>query len=56
MSLDKAVKSGQEYRKAYRIPKSVDPTCRNHGTCPYCKGNRLYQRTKEEQRMNYREE
>ena len=50
MSLDKAIKSGKEHRKPYRIPKSVDGTCCNHGSCPYCKGNRLYQRTKEEQK------
>lgn len=43
MSLDKAIKSGKEHRKAYRGGKAVDGTCRNHGSCPYCKGNRLYQ-------------
>lgn len=51
MSLDKAIKHGKERRKPYRKSKAVDSTCRNHGSCPYCKGNRLYQRTKQEQKM-----
>lgn len=42
MSLDKAIKSGKEHRKPYRKAKAVDSTCRNHGDCPYCKGNRTY--------------
>lgn len=50
MSLDKAIKHGKEHRKPYRKAKAVDATCRNHGSCPYCRGNRLYQRTKEEER------
>jgi hypothetical protein len=27
--------------------KNIDHTCRNHGSCEYCKSNRLYQYTKE---------
>ena len=42
MSLDKAIKSGKERRKPYRGTKAVDHTCRNHGSCPWCKGNRLH--------------
>lgn len=42
MSLDKAIESGKEHRKHYRGSKRVDRTCRNHGSCDYCKGNRLY--------------
>ena len=56
MSLDKAVKYGKEFRKPYYGAKAVDCTCRNHGSCLYCKGDRLYQRIKEEQRTSYREE
>ena len=33
---------GKENRKVYRGSKAVDKTCRCHGTCPYCKANRLY--------------
>lgn len=46
MSLDKAIKHGKEHRKPYRGAKAVDSTCRNHGSCPWCKGNRLYKRKK----------
>lgn len=42
MSLDKAIQSGKERRKPFRGSKRVDRTCRNHGSCDYCKGNRLY--------------
>ena len=41
MSLEKAIKSGKEHRKNYRGAKAVDKSCRNHGTCPYCRNNRL---------------
>ena len=45
MGLEKAIKSGKEHRKSfekYDFAKYVDKTCRNHGSCPWCKGNRLY--------------
>lgn len=54
MSYDKAIKYGKSKRKPYRLPKSVDKQCRNHGGCSYCLGNRTYQRKKEEQRMEAR--
>ena len=40
--LDKAIEHGKEKRKPYRGAKKVDHTCRNHGSCPYCRGNRLF--------------
>lgn len=44
MGLEKAIKSGKEHRKEFLYKKnyckSVDKTCRNHGDCPWCKGNR----------------
>ena len=43
MSLDKAIKSGKEHRKPYSGSKSFDRTCRNHGSCDWCKENRLIQ-------------
>lgn len=43
MSLDKAIKSGKEHRKQYKGSKSFDRTCRNHGSCDWCKENRLIQ-------------
>ena len=47
MSLDKAIKHGKEHRKEYRGAKAVDKTCRNHGSCEYCKSNRMYKVKKE---------
>lgn len=41
MSLDKAIKHGKEKRKPYRGAKAIACSCRNHGTCEWCKGNRL---------------
>lgn len=51
MSLHKAIKYGKEHRVEYGTKdqpycKAVDPTCRNHGTCLWCEGNRLYQSDK----------
>lgn len=40
MSLEKAIKSGKEKRKVYRDSRRFDHTCRNHGSCSYCEGNR----------------
>lgn len=42
MSLDKAIKHKKEKRKPFTKAKAVDYTCRNHGTCPYCKQNRTF--------------
>lgn len=42
MSLDKSIERGKEHRKPYHGSKRFDRTCRNHGSCDYCKGNRLY--------------
>lgn len=52
MSLDKAIKHGKEKRKPYRLPKSVDPMCRNHGGCDWCLGNRMYQTKKEKEKAD----
>ena len=45
MSLHKAIASGKEHRIEYGTKgqpycKAVDPTCRNHGSCPWCLSNR----------------
>lgn len=52
MSLDKAIKYRKEHRKEYRGAKSVDPSCRNHNGCDWCKGNRTYQSRKQIQKTN----
>lgn len=48
MSLNKAIKSGKEHRKKYCGPKAIDHNCRNHGSCPVCRDNRLYKVKKKE--------
>lgn len=40
--LDKAIEHHKEHRKQYHGAKAVDKTCRNHGDCPWCQGNRHY--------------
>jgi len=45
MSFHKAIASGKEHRIEYGTKgqpycKAVDPTCRNHGSCPWCLSNR----------------
>ena len=45
MSMDKAIEHGKEHRKPWRgsnRSKNFDKTCRNHGSCDYCKFNRLH--------------
>lgn len=42
MGLDKAINSGKEHRSPYYHSKRFDRSCRNHGGCPYCEGNRLH--------------
>lgn len=51
MTLDKAIKHKKEKRKQYRGAKAVDHTCRNHGSCPYCQGNRTYKNKKREMKF-----
>ena len=46
MSLNKAIIYGKEKRKPYTGAKAVDCSCINHGSCDWCKENRLYQRLK----------
>ena len=52
MSLDKAIESGKEHRKKFTGAKAIDCTCRNHGTCEWCKRNRLYQAQKEQSKID----
>lgn len=42
MSLDKAIQHGKEHRKPYKGAKAIDRTCRNHGSCAWCRENRLH--------------
>ena len=56
MSLNKAIAHGKEKRKPYRGGKAVARSCRNHGGCGFCEGNRLYQTMKEMERMKVEED
>lgn len=51
MSLNKSIKSGKEHRKKYYGPKAIDISCRNHGSCPVCRENRLHKYKKREQEI-----
>ena len=42
MSLDKAIKHGKEKRKPYLRSKRFDRSCRNHGSCPWCRDGRAH--------------
>ena len=55
MSLDKVIEHGKEKRKQYYGAKAVDRTCRNHGSCDWCKGNRLHKLKKKEP-IDYKKE
>lgn len=48
MSFNKAIQSGKEHRKPYCGAKAIDKGCRNHGTCDWCRGNRIYRYNKRE--------
>lgn len=53
MSLDKAIEHNKEHRKKYRGAKSVASACRNHGSCPYCQGNRTHKNMKLKEKEKY---
>ena len=55
MSMDKAIESGKEHRKKYCGSKAIDKSCRCHGSCAVCLGNRMYQYKKEKEKMLDRE-
>ena len=55
MSLDKAIEHKKEKRKPYRGAKSIDKSCRNHGDCPWCNGNRKHKHNKRRSAMDDRE-
>lgn len=48
MGLEKAIKYGKEKRKPYRDGKAVDPHCRNHGGCTWCRDGKLHTHKKNE--------
>lgn len=56
MSFNKAIEHGKEHRKQYyKYCKLVDSSCRNHGSCIYCQGNRQYSTKKRIEKAEYKE-
>ena len=41
------------YRRKKTGGKAVDPSCRNHGDCPWCQGNRRYNERRDEEKAEY---
>jgi hypothetical protein len=56
MSMDKAIKHGKEHRKPYYRSGRFDRTCRPHGGCPYCVGNRKHSEAMRIARAEYKED
>ena len=50
--LNKAIEHKKEHRKPYTGAKAIDKSCRNHGSCDYCLGNRMYKYRKKIENMN----
>ena len=51
MSMDKAIEHGKEHRKPYTKSQAIDRTCRNHGSCTWCEGNRRHKFIKAEMKL-----
>jgi len=42
-------RGNKDWRKPWRggrVSSNFDKSCRNHGSCPWCQGNRTHQDTK----------
>jgi len=52
MGFEKAIEHGKTKRKPYRGSKAFDCSCRNHGSCSWCKHNRTHNNTKRESQTN----
>jgi hypothetical protein len=51
VSFDKHM--GKEHRKPYTGSKAVDSTCRNHGSCAWCRENRTFKNRKRLAKCEY---
>ena len=51
MSFDKDYPKRKDRRKPYYKSKRFDTSCRNHGSCSWCRRNKLYQAIREIQRI-----
>ena len=53
MGMEKAIASGKEHRKEYYGAKAICKSCRNSGTCEWCRRNRMYKNLKKLQEPIY---
>lgn len=51
MSLEKSITHGKEHRRPYQGAKAVAKSCRNHGSCEWCRGKRMHKNDKRELRQ-----
>lgn len=49
MAFDKYYPNRKDKRKPFYKSKRFDRSCRCHGGCPYCEGNRMYSTIKRKQ-------
>ena len=47
--MEKAIASGKEHRKEYYGAKAICKSCRNGGSCKWCRMNRQYKNLKKMQ-------
>ena len=52
MGFERAIEHGKTRRKPYHGGKAVDASCRNHGDCPWCQGNRMHHHAVREDSAN----
>jgi len=48
MTFDNSYPNRKDWRRQYSDSKAVDRTCRNHGSCPHCRNNRLHKHRRKE--------
>jgi len=53
--LDKSIANGREHRKPFYGSKAVDKSCRCHGSCDFCRNNRLHKYNLIAERMSQAE-
>jgi len=56
MSLEKAIHNGKEKRKQYYDSRRFDWSCKNHGSCAYCRNNRTFKHKKNSIQKNKTEQ
>lgn len=50
--MEKAIESGKEHRKQYTGAKAIDCSCRNGGSCDWCRTNRQKDYIKKTEKSN----